>query len=146
MNPLVNILCAPATVRYQSLKFDCKCYITPVSSCLITIWHCCVRCYFPHLYLSPASEVLKYLVSFPSLYSLPQVTGIALLGIGIWVSIDRTTVQELLLFDDPIFKAVGFAAIAIGGLITILGFLGCFGACHESRWMLWTVSVWWQSL
>ena len=32
--------CAPDKVRYQSLKFDCKCYITPFSSCLITIWSC----------------------------------------------------------------------------------------------------------
>ena len=32
--------CAPDKVRYQSLKFDCKCYITPFSSCLITIWRC----------------------------------------------------------------------------------------------------------
>ena len=32
--------CAPDKVRYQSLKFDCKCYTTPFSSCLITIWCC----------------------------------------------------------------------------------------------------------
>ncbi|XP_072047758.1 CD151 antigen-like [Amphiura filiformis] len=69
------------------------------------------------------------------------ITGIALLGVGIWVSIDRTTVEFLQLFDDPLFRAVGFAAIAIGGLVTILGFLGCFGACHESHWMLWTYFV-----
>ena len=31
--------CAPK-VRYQSLKFDCKCYITPFFSCLITLWRC----------------------------------------------------------------------------------------------------------
>ena len=73
-------------------------------------------------------------------HCFPQIIGIALLGVGIWVSIDRTTVEFLLLFDDPLFRAVGFAAIAIGGLVTILGFLGCFGACHESHWMLWTVS------
>ena len=33
---------APHTLRYQSLKFDCKCYITPFFYCLITIWRCCV--------------------------------------------------------------------------------------------------------
>ena len=31
---------APVKVRYQSLKFDCKCYITPFFSCLVTIWLC----------------------------------------------------------------------------------------------------------
>ncbi|XP_072047759.1 CD151 antigen-like [Amphiura filiformis] len=68
-------------------------------------------------------------------------TGIAYLGVGIWVSVDRTTIEFLQLFDDPLFRAVGFAAIAIGGIVTILGFLGCFGACHESKWMLWTYFV-----
>ena len=33
---------APHKVRYQSLEFDCKCYITPFFSCLITIWRCWV--------------------------------------------------------------------------------------------------------
>ena len=32
--------CAHDKVPYQSLKFDCKCYITLVSSCLITMWRC----------------------------------------------------------------------------------------------------------
>ena len=33
-------------------------WCTPFSSCLITIWRC--RCYFPHLFLSCPSEILKY--------------------------------------------------------------------------------------
>ena len=52
---------APHKVWYQSLKFDCKCYITPFSSCLIAIY---VSCYFPHLFLSRPSEILKYWCSW----------------------------------------------------------------------------------
>ena len=39
-NLLLISWCAPDKVWYQSLKFDCKSYITPFSSCSITIWHC----------------------------------------------------------------------------------------------------------
>ena len=42
--------CALDKVRYQSLKFDCKCYITPF------YW-----CSFPHSFLSRPREILKYI-------------------------------------------------------------------------------------
>eukprot|EP00057_Strongylocentrotus_purpuratus_P008972 XP_011663446.1 PREDICTED: tetraspanin-18 [Strongylocentrotus purpuratus] len=65
------------------------------------------------------------------------LTGVAVLGIGIWVSVDRGTADFLQLFEDPLFKILGYSMIGIGGFVTLLGFIGCFGACHEHKWMVW---------
>ncbi|XP_041471578.1 tetraspanin-6-like [Lytechinus variegatus] len=65
------------------------------------------------------------------------LTGVAVLGIGIWVSVDRGTADFLPLFEDPLFKILGYSMIGIGGFVTLLGFIGCFGACHEHKWMVW---------
>ncbi|XP_072172240.1 CD151 antigen-like [Diadema setosum] len=69
------------------------------------------------------------------------LTGVAVLGIGIWVSVDRGTLEFLNLFEDPLFKIMGYSMIGIGGFVTLLGFIGCFGACHEHKWMVWLYFV-----
>ena len=55
--------CAPDKVRYQSLKFDCKRYITPFYSCLITIW-CCYMLFSPFVFVlsKQNSKVLMFRV------------------------------------------------------------------------------------
>ena len=53
---------APVKGRYQSLKFDCKCYVTPFISCLITIWRCYV--YFPTLIFVPCKHQSKVCVQY----------------------------------------------------------------------------------
>ncbi|XP_033646025.1 CD151 antigen-like [Asterias rubens] len=82
------------------------------------------------------SKIVLFIVNF-----VFWLSGIAVLGLGIWVSIDRNTLDFLRLFDFPILRNLGFAMIGIGFFVTILGFIGCFGACHESKCMLWTYFV-----
>ncbi|XP_038052680.1 tetraspanin-1-like [Patiria miniata] len=82
------------------------------------------------------SKIVLFIVNF-----VFWLSGIAVLGMGIWVSIDRNTMEFLKVFDYPIFRNFGFAMIGIGGFVTILGFIGCFGACHESKCLLWTYFV-----
>ncbi|XP_033126274.1 CD151 antigen-like isoform X2 [Anneissia japonica] len=69
------------------------------------------------------------------------ITGIILLGVGIWVTIDKTSLEFLTLFHHPSLKVLAYMLIGIGGFVTILGFLGCFGACHEQKWMIITYFV-----
>ena len=54
--------CAPDKVRYQSLKFDCKCYITPLLF-LFNYNIALLGVIYPHLFLSRPSEILKYQVN-----------------------------------------------------------------------------------
>ncbi|XP_022082907.1 tetraspanin-1-like [Acanthaster planci] len=82
------------------------------------------------------SKIMLFIVNFAF-----WLSGIAVLGMGIWVSIDRNTMEFLKVFDYPIFRNLGFAMIAVGGFVTMLGFIGCFGACHESKCLLWTYFV-----
>jgi len=39
------------------------------------------------------------------------------------------------------FPVTTYILIVTGGLIIIIGCLGCFGACQESRVILFTVSI-----
>lgn len=62
---------------------------------------------------------------------------------GVWVTIDHSTFNFLTFFDDPDLQKVAYAMIVVGGFVTLLGFVGCFGACHERKWMIWLVRWWW---
>ncbi|XP_071955386.1 CD151 antigen-like isoform X2 [Antedon mediterranea] len=69
------------------------------------------------------------------------ITGIILLGVGIWVTIDKTSLEFLTLFYHPSLKVLAYTLIGVGGFVTILGFIGCFGACHEQKWMIITYFI-----
>lgn len=75
------------------------------------------------------------------LWFLLQLLGCAMLGVGIWllVSDDFTKYSDA---DDSLsFIYTGaYILVAIGGLIMIIGFLGCCGAIRESQCMLGCVS------
>ncbi|XP_029563903.1 tetraspanin-1 isoform X2 [Salmo trutta] len=64
--------------------------------------------------------------------------GLTLLGVGIWVSVDKGLFPQLLsLFTlDMQFVKVGFFCIAIGGVLVLLGVLGCCGAHKGSKCLL----------
>ncbi|XP_060087735.1 tetraspanin-1 [Heteronotia binoei] len=67
--------------------------------------------------------------------------GAALLGIGIWVSVDSTSFVNLFgpLSSNVLqFVNVGYLLIAIGAVLFALGFLGCCGAQKESKCLLIT--------
>lgn len=77
-----------------------------------------------------------------------QLAGAAVLGVGIWVKVDSASFFSLL---DKIPGAteelnqvlnVGYLLIAVGGVLLVLGFLGCCGAMKESKCMLLLVRLW----
>lgn len=85
--------------------------------------------------------------SFPSpvLLCIMQLAGAAILGVGVWVEVDSSS---LLGFLDGVEGApeelshlahVGYLLIGVGAVLLVIGFLGCCGAIRESKCMLLTV-------
>lgn len=70
------------------------------------------------------------------------VAGAVLLGVGIWVKVDSGSILGLLQKVPTVSEElsvllnVAYLLIAVGGLLVIIGFLGCWGAAQESRCML----------
>ncbi|XP_035511248.1 tetraspanin 35 [Morone saxatilis] len=71
------------------------------------------------------------------------LAGAAILGVGIWVKVDSSSIFSFLGKIAPAENAelsqvlnVGYLLIALGGLLVIIGFLGCCGAIKESKCML----------
>ncbi|XP_029945788.1 tetraspanin 35 [Salarias fasciatus] len=70
------------------------------------------------------------------------LAGAAVLGVGIWVKVDSGSILSFLgkIEDAPPELSqvlnVGYLLIALGGLLLIIGFLGCCGAIKESKCML----------
>ncbi|XP_017573868.1 tetraspanin-1 [Pygocentrus nattereri] len=67
------------------------------------------------------------------------VGGLALTAVGIWLNVaGDSRLQFLGIFDLNILHSVnfGYFFIAIGGVMALLGFLGCCGAKKESKCLL----------
>ncbi|KAM9346574.1 tetraspanin 35 [Symphorus nematophorus] len=70
------------------------------------------------------------------------LAGAAILAVGIWVKVDSGSILSFLgkIEDAPSELSqvlnVGYLLIALGGLLLIIGFLGCCGAVKESKCML----------
>uniref|UniRef100_A0A7M4FLP5 Tetraspanin n=1 Tax=Crocodylus porosus TaxID=8502 RepID=A0A7M4FLP5_CROPO len=67
--------------------------------------------------------------------------GAALLGVGIWVSVDGSSFMKIFgsVSSSVLqFVNVGYFIIAIGAVLLVLGFLGCCGAQKESKCLLMT--------
>lgn len=67
--------------------------------------------------------------------------GAGMLAMGIWfiVAEENSYFTEILGgYDnsDPLLSVAAYVVIGVGGLIFIVGFLGCCGACMESKCML----------
>lgn len=75
----------------------------------------------------------------------PQLGGLTLVSLGVWVSVDGASFLRLL---GPFsqqglqFVNVGFFCAAIGAVLLLLGLLGCCSAHKESRCLLLTVGGW----
>lgn len=62
--------------------------------------------------------------------------GAALLGVGIWVSVDGPSFMKIfgpLSSSAMQFVNVGYFLIAAGVVLFVLGFLGCYGALSENK-------------
>ncbi|XP_041931239.1 tetraspanin-18-like isoform X1 [Alosa sapidissima] len=61
--------------------------------------------------------------------------GAVLLAVGIWVLVDPMGFSEIVAANPLIFTGVYFI-LCLGGLLFLLGFLGCCGAIRENRCLL----------
>ncbi|MEQ2211790.1 hypothetical protein XENOCAPTIV_016333 [Xenoophorus captivus] len=74
-----------------------------------------------------------------------QLAGVAILGLGVWVTVDSDSLLGLLdgveNLPDEVFRLayVGYIMIGVGTALLVIGFLGCCGAIMENRCMLLTV-------
>uniref|UniRef100_A0A8C1EJQ1 Tetraspanin n=2 Tax=Cyprinus carpio TaxID=7962 RepID=A0A8C1EJQ1_CYPCA len=58
-----------------------------------------------------------------------------LLGVGIWVLVDPTGFREIVAVNPLLFTGV-YAILIMGGMLFLLGFLGCCGAIRENKCLL----------
>uniref|UniRef100_A0A8C9UK35 Tetraspanin n=1 Tax=Spermophilus dauricus TaxID=99837 RepID=A0A8C9UK35_SPEDA len=61
--------------------------------------------------------------------------GTCLLGVGIWVMVDPTGFREVVAANPLLFTGA-YVLLAMGGLLFLLGFLGCCGAVRENKCLL----------
>ncbi|KAI6063982.1 Tetraspanin-1 [Aix galericulata] len=69
----------------------------------------------------------------------PQLGGGALLGVGIWVTVDGQSFVKIFGgISSTVLQVVnvGYFLIVIGAILLIIGFLGCYGAQKESKCLL----------
>ncbi|NWI71829.1 TSN1 protein, partial [Todus mexicanus] len=65
--------------------------------------------------------------------------GGTLLGVGIWVTTDQDSFLEIFgALSSSVMQVVnvGYFLIAIGAILLVIGFLGCYGAQRESKCLL----------
>ncbi|CAG5938008.1 unnamed protein product [Menidia menidia] len=73
-----------------------------------------------------------------------QLAGAAILGVGVWVKVDSSSLLGILdeIEDAPdgLFQLanIAYLLIGVGAVLLVIGFLGCCGAIRESRCMLMT--------
>lgn len=73
-----------------------------------------------------------------------QLSGGTLLGVGIWVTVDGQSFLDIFgAISSSILQVVNvsYFLIAIGAILLVIGFLGCYGAQKESKcllMMVWT--------
>jgi len=78
---------------------------------------------------------------------LLQLAGWALVGVGLWIHVfQESLLIGVLLKDNPtapmlVIDRVPVALVGCGAVITVIGFLGCCGACTESVCFLGFVSI-----
>ncbi|KAG5839149.1 hypothetical protein ANANG_G00201880 [Anguilla anguilla] len=61
--------------------------------------------------------------------------GSFLLGVGIWVLVDPTGFREIVAANPLLFTGA-YIILALGGMLFLLGFLGCCGAIRENKCLL----------
>lgn len=79
---------------------------------------------------------------FQGLLFCLQLCGVALLAVGIWVSVDGPSFLKIfgpLSSSAMQFVNVGYFLIAAGAVLFALGFLGCYGAHTENKCALMMV-------
>jgi len=71
-----------------------------------------------------------------------QLSGGTLLGVGIWVTVDEQSFLDIFgMLSSSVFQVVyvSYFLIAIGAVLLVIGFLGCYGAQKDSKCLLMMV-------
>lgn len=71
------------------------------------------------------------------------VAGVALLGLGVWIHVDygKAHLYHLVTIDTVGIEVVAYFKyflIGLGGVVFVVSFIGCCGACKENKCMLGT--------
>jgi len=97
------------------------------------------------------SNVVKYALFLTNL--LIFLLGVAVLGCGIWVLVDKPNFLDLFeqaesmvpslegKFDISLYTSAAYIIIVVAAIVSIVAFFGCFGAVKESKCMLGTYFV-----
>lgn len=69
-----------------------------------------------------------------------QLSGGGILGAGIWLKVDPDSVniQKLISVDshDTAISSTAYVLIGFGGVVFLVGFLGCLGGIKQWKWAL----------
>jgi len=97
------------------------------------------------------SNVVKYALFLTNF--LIFLLGVAVLGCGIWVLVDKPNFLSLFeqaesmvpslegKFDISLYTSAAYIIIVVAAIVSIVAFFGCFGAVKESKCMLGTYFV-----
>jgi len=97
------------------------------------------------------SNVVKYALFLTNF--LIFLMGVAVLGCGIWVLVDKPNFLDLFEqaesmipslqgeFDISLYTSAAYIIIVVAAIVSIVAFFGCFGAVKESKCMLGTYFV-----
>ncbi|XP_074660649.1 CD9 antigen-like [Tubulanus polymorphus] len=90
--------------------------------------------------LTGCMSFMKYLVLVFNL--IVWLIGLMVLSVGVWLRLDPQTMQFVNALDGLQIYYIGtYVLIGAGGLMTIVGFVGCCGAFQESACMLGTFFI-----
>lgn len=68
------------------------------------------------------------------------MTGLALIGVGVWAKVDSQTVTSILGSFPTLFQHIANLAIGVGVVLSLLGGIGCLGTWKENKTLLTIVS------
>jgi len=97
------------------------------------------------------SNIVKYALFLTNF--LIFLLGVAVLGCGIWVLVDKPSFLDLFEkaesmvpdldgeFDISLYTSAAYIIIVVAAIVSIIAFFGCFGAVKESKCMLGTYFV-----
>jgi len=98
------------------------------------------------------SNIVKYLLFLTNI--LIFILGLAVLGCGVWVLVDKPSFLDLFdqaetilpdelsgKFDLNLYSSAAYIIIIVAAIVVVVSFFGCFGAWKESKCMLGTYFV-----
>jgi len=83
--------------------------------------------------------LIKYILVLVNLLFL--VFGLGLIGVGIYIQVEQNTYAEFLGEDNNIGAITPIFLTVVGGVISIIAFFGCLGACFENYCMIYTHAI-----